>query len=652
MLQTDELIRLLFLTADALDQIHTKQWVHMNLSLDHMLVDSTDQNVFIIDWQSAIKMSGYTIIRPPFYSENPDTIPPELTGFTNDCVDMRTDLYALGCIFYELFTHSPIFREKNLFRQIQAHVLQKPVPPHEGYDPYAPIVQHVPESVSNILMKLLAKNPSERYSSARELKVDIFKCLTDKASLTTVDLPKMALPQVRINSNLYEREETIDKIQSIYNSFAQQSFTDGISTLLLISGESGTGKTTLCKTLIPWLWKTNGYWFHDSFSCTPDLPAAMFARILSHFFKLTQAHFPNELESQIKQMTYKGLICPPFLLELIPELIPLTAHILPSSQSRNQIISAEPFLMAMFQMLGAKFYPMILCLENLQWADAVSLHLLEKLLQNNNQSFFVIATCDSEEQPAIKTLSTSCQAQNINVYAIGVNNLSQKAVCKCLVDMFNCSFDHAEKISDVVYEKTSGSPRNLHAFLDYLKNQKTMIHEDTPLNFDEAMTIPFHSSLTNLNNHEIMALEKVSCLGISWQMDIACHVTGLPLSEMESLIQKAATFGIISPDLSQSNANRTNNTWIFSDVAMHGYFYQNLSQSQCQNIHKRICNHMSGSMAQNSGSALLYLIASHRSRYPVDNTSKEEFARVYISAGERALMAGLFQSAHVFLNTA
>jgi len=656
--QTDEILRLLYLTTDALSQIHSKNWVHMNLSLDHILYDSNACKIFLIDWQSAIKLNGHTLLRPPFVNFNPEIIPPELTGFTNDVMDERIDLYALGCIFYELFTNSPVFREKNPLRQIQSHIMSQPVPPHEGYDPYVPVAQHVPEPVSKILMKLLAKKPSDRYTSASHIKSDLYKFLTDKSFITDFDSSKPLPPEIHMNHNLYERKKEIERIHVIYNSFSQQNFDDGISTILIVSGETGTGKSAICKTLIPHVFDQNGFWVCDNAYCTPDFPIGIIARILSKLLKMMDTNFPNELENQIKQLIYKGLNCPAFLLELIPELQLLTNQFFPSTHSSSQIIEAKPFLLALFHMLGQKFQPMILCLENLQWADDESLKILESLLTDNQQSFFVVATCHPEQTDALNTLITNCQAQGVNVYAIESCHLSKSAVNQYILDIYQCSKEQSENLSAIIYEKTNGNPRAVRMVLDYLFMQKKIMIKDNTfcISFSQTDLLPayWHSIFHHLNELEREILETLSCIGPKWSITLACQISGLALLEMERIILKAFKSGLIAPAFSSGNlyvSKLNDDEWMFSSTWIQELLYFNLSKNKQEKIHKKINHHMALSISKKAVNELLYLVAGHINQTNKETDLKIDQARTYISAGERALMSGLFFSAYHFFDS-
>jgi len=649
LLQIEEITHLFYQTADALAQIHARQWLHLNLSLDHILFNADTNTIYLIDWQFAIQCKGLSIDKTQFSFENMEIIPPELTGLTNDKVDIRTDLYALGCLFYALYTHSPVFREKVLDGQIQAHVSNSPIPPNEGYDPYIPVTQHVPEQISRILVKLLAKKNANRYASANHLKKDLYQCITDKAFLSSTSAPSEPTFIVNRCSKLYERETAIEKIQSAYKNFSRQTFSEGLSSLLIISGAPGTGKSALCKTLIPLVWENNGAWYQDTFSQTPELPLALFGRLISHFLRIMHQKFPNELENQLKQMVYRGLRCPAFLPELIPALNDLSAILfLNSKPSQQETLSAQSFLISLFQMLAKTFHPMALCLKNIHRADQESLRLLEKLLTRSGFSFFIIGTCPKETDHPVNTLIHNCDTHYVNHYSISVENVSEYALNQKIKDMWNSSLDW---LSPMIYEKTNGNPRASINLIDYIWRQTRLEKNLTPSKVSDLLNaeLPYCSDFQYLNPTERDCLQLISGIGISWDFQTAYEISELTASEMESLIQKACRYGLISTGCQYQNQQKQDE-WRFSSEWIHQYLYQSLSDDQRQKVHGKISLQIK--RLNEPSTKMVYMIAKHRMLSHQNDLSKTDLARIYISAGSRASMAGLFLTSYEFFNTA
>ena len=94
---------------------------------------------------------------------------PEQTGRMNRAVDYRTNFYSLGATFYHLLTGKLPFQSKNAMELVHCHIAKQPIPPHA-------LRADIPQQLSEILMKLMAKNAEERYQSAYGLKADLEEC--------------------------------------------------------------------------------------------------------------------------------------------------------------------------------------------------------------------------------------------------------------------------------------------------------------------------------------------------------------------------------------------------------------------------------------------------------------------------------------------
>src|SRR6266852_3354091 len=105
--------------------------------------------------------------------------PLELTGRMNRSIDARSDLYSLGVTLYQMLTGALPFAAADPLEWIHCHIARQPTPPGER--------AAVPEQLSTLTMKLLAKNAEERYQTASGLEADLRRCLGEWESHGRID---------------------------------------------------------------------------------------------------------------------------------------------------------------------------------------------------------------------------------------------------------------------------------------------------------------------------------------------------------------------------------------------------------------------------------------------------------------------------------
>ena len=160
--------------AAALSKLHQCGLTHKDIKPAHILVNCPDGQVRLTGFGIASRLP-----RERQAPEPPEAIAgtlaymaPEQTGRMNRSINSRSDLYALGVTFYRMLTGTLPFTAAAPMEWVHCHIARKPQPPGER-------VPDIPAPLSQIVMKLLAKDAEERYQTAAGVESDLRRCLAE-----------------------------------------------------------------------------------------------------------------------------------------------------------------------------------------------------------------------------------------------------------------------------------------------------------------------------------------------------------------------------------------------------------------------------------------------------------------------------------------
>jgi predicted ATPase len=477
-LPVSEFLPIAIQIANSLDGLYRHHVIHKDLKPANILINPSSKQVKLIDFSIASLLPRETqeIQNPNVLEGTLPYISPEQTGRMNRGIDYRTDFYSLGVTFYELLTGKLPFQTDDPIDLVHCHLAKQPLA--------ASIVnQSVPLVLSEIVSKLMAKNAEARYQSALGLKYDLETCLfqwQETGTLTNFDLGQRDLcDRFIIPEKLYGRES---EVFSLLSAFERVSA--GSTEMMLVAGFSGIGKTAVVNEVHKPIVRQRGYFIKgkfDQFGRTQPFSAFVQA------FRDLMGQLLSESDAKVEQWKTQILAAlgenAQVIVEVIPELERIIGQQPPvpelsgsAAQNRFNLLF-EKFI----QLFTKKEHPLVIFLDDLQWADSASLKLMQLLMSDidNCYLFLIGAYRDNEVFPAHPLMLTLAEIQKTEakVNTITLAPLAQADVNCLVADTLACSTALALPLTELVYQKTQGNPFFSTQFLKSL-------HEDGLIEFN------------------------------------------------------------------------------------------------------------------------------------------------------------------------
>ncbi|OVE77172.1 hypothetical protein BVX99_03360 [bacterium F16] len=669
-LTVDEVLRIGVQIADGLAEIHKHHLVHQLIKPSNILICPQTKNIKIADFSRATY--DYLINNDASDKiESAEYISPEKTGRTNEMLDHRTDLYSLGVVLYEMLSSRLPFDVATTSELVHSHIAKLPKPPRDNDGA-------VPEMVSQIVMKLLAKSPLERYQSAQSLKLDLTRCLEQLNETGTIDTFPLArqdfTDNFRMARRLYGREADINVLSAAFDRVCL-----GTPEFVSISGPAGVGKTALVNAVYDRFVEKGAFFVSGKFDqYNRNVPYSAVIQALRLLFQQLMSLPEGPLNTWRERLSSGLEVNGHALLGLIPELEKLI-------EVKRELIAPGPdeqknvFKLA-FQTLIALFadvdHPLVIFLDDLQWSDLASFELLDDILSSHENRFLlVIGTFRGSE--SLSTDSTFFQLDKIRgagaqVSEISLDGLALRDVNRLLSDILKSDSPDIEPLSELLLKKTAGNPFFVIQFLKMLYqlellrfdseryvwswNTPEIIAQEITGNVVDLMILRFQQ----LPETQQRILHLAACIGNRFDLGTLGVISECPEAEILDNLNSATRLGFVqlvdnirSHELgSQAESERTYEFMYIHDRVRQAA-YELAGAEQRKSIHAIIGRLMLSQCSAEEIPETIFQIVNHLNlgRDVLTEDETKRLTALNLVAGKKAKNSIAYTEGGIFLET-
>lgn len=545
-------LRVFAAAAATLARFHSHGFVHRDIRPEHVLVRRTDEG-------PDVRISGLGLARRVLSGVGlrvsggrvEGSLPymsPEQTGRTSHDVDQRSDLYALGVCFFEVLGGRLPFDSDDPMEIIHGHVAREP-PPLVAIDP------DLPQPVSDLVARLLAKAPEDRYATARGLFADLDALATALEAKGTTDgvvlTGAVAPPRVAPPSRNYGRAREIAAL-----SGAVRDAAEGSTRVVLLEGPSGVGKTALASEIQGTVVEHRCL-FASATCAREDAPcAALVAAVRALVDQILSGS--DAVIARHRQHLAAALGRTPLsLLAAVPELgVVMSREETPTSRFRSER-ERLPIALARVAIALAIEEPVVLFLDDFHHADDATLAAIQELASAPDHRVLALLSRRSDDGADERLASLARARAPLTTMTLGP--LGARDVLAVVADVVHADPWDAQPLAEVVLEKTGGNPLFIHRFLRALGDEGHLFYDEARGQFTwdlvAARAAPVTDNvgaalagdLAKLPERTRRAVAAAACLGSSFDLaSLSALLDGDPSSVGRDL-RPAAETGVIVP---------------------------------------------------------------------------------------------------------
>lgn len=526
-----------------LDFIHRKAIIHLDINPSNIVWNPETDTLKYIDFGISSKsiidhQDGVLEGTIPYIS-------PEQTGRMNRRVDSRSDIYSMGISLYELFAGEIPFYTEDPLQMIHSHIAKSPAP-------LSSRDSEIPEAVSTIVMKMLAKEAENRYQSAMGVYQDLEYCIRQIES--GIELRTFPIGQYDVTSEFNVPQKIFGREKELTQLLKTLDNTKGGQTeLVMVEGYSGTGKTTLVLELSRYIEESNGILLYGKYGqLERSIPYFALDQAFNQYIKkvlLEPQDNVYSFRSKIKNILGDTIS---IIIEALPSLKSLIGgHTkkggIDHRESENRLHHA---IGRFLNVIATQNNPVTLFLDDLQWADSPSLRLIEHIIGNCTDGIMIVCAYRNNELNENQTLKESLdriikRASNTRVIELGV--LHASTINEIIAETTGRSVEETKELARLCLMKTKGNPFYLQQALKALYSNRLIVfnHEKQSWVWDlekikasylkETLSDILLEPFAGISDGVATVGKLAACVGNSFDLNTMDIVTGKRVQAIEAL---------------------------------------------------------------------------------------------------------------------
>jgi histidine kinase len=650
--------------ASSLVHVHAAGVMHKDVNPTNVVYDPQTRTVKLIDFDLASRARKPSAPGPGSIAQGTlRYLAPEQTGRLGRTIDERSDLYALGITLHELFTGRCPFEGDDALALVHAHLAEQPRRMDD-------LDAAIPGVIADIVMKLLAKPPEQRYQTAAGVVADLERC---RRELTEGSIASFAIARhdvstrLELPERLYGREPEVRALLDAFDRTAQ-----GAVETVLVSGYSGIGKSSVVREILTPVAVRHGHVVSGKFEqLNHDVPYSAVVCALDQLVAHVLAEPTIERWSAVISAALGDDA--PLVGSVLPAIERVVGPqppmpVLDPDAARRRLAGAMARLVQVF---ARKAHPLVVFFDDVHWVDTASLQLLTLLATSEDtESLLVIEAYRDNEVDATHPFALALrehERRGAKISRIELNPLTLDETTELVADALRLPPDRVGDAAAVIWRKTEGNPFFIRRFLHALHDEGCIAFDARANAFTLDLAVMNRAAITenvaDLLTSQLAKLPAdtrdvlVTAAAIGTEFDVAtlAMVGDRGPAALEAALASALTGGIVAEASEQPWSDARDARYRFQHDRIQQAAYEIAQPATRERLHLTIGRQLLVSSSPDEIDRRLFEIVHHLNQGLAlvdDETERARFVELALEVARRARRAGAFDVAATTLRAA